>query len=566
MAVLTSTLRKLRHVASDPVLRRWLVGRATGRWSAMTSFTAHRPPYLSELHALSAEPGAVGFSELPYVMPDRHLDLNLAGRIMRIEPGEEGDLFTRDFDDLENYLALHRFAWLPLLGEEFDHAWLCSLWRAWRYAHGEPSAEWSWHPYTASERIVNILGYAQRHGLPGPLDDTLDVLGRHGPTVFNKLEYFGDQNTGNHLANNGRGLFLGGIALGREDWADVGGKILLEEACRIFRPSGILREGSSHYHLLLTRSYVECWLAARAAGRAETEALQVIARNALAVIPELFLPGAFPLIGDISPDCPPQHLSGLVNPGIRSGWVGLLSPEDFQALNDLMNCPPVGDLRSDGWLRADFHDWSGIWYAAPAGWSPYPGHGHQDCGGFELHHEGEAVFVDPGRGSYSDTGEAVSANTHNCLTVDGVDPYPVNRPYYDDTFRRDFGGPPPILEHEDNVVTLFHGGYRRLRGGGDVFRKWVSEPGSIDISDRVEGRGAHLISRNLVTTLPVEQSDDGVFIRGERCGYRVSGDVRPSLKPQTVWRAYGEGIPAMSVRFDVNAQLEWSGHIRVEAV
>ncbi len=559
-------LRKFRQLASDPVLRRWLAGRAVGRWPGEPSYTAHRPPYLSEPGVLPSEPGTMDFAELPTAMPTSPLTLSLAGHEIRLEPGDENNVFDRRFDDQEIYLALHRFAWLPIIDEGFTPAWLGALWKAWRDSHGEPYDGWSWHPYTASERLVNMIRYGRRHGLPAPLADTLAILGRHGPVILARLEYFGAQYTGNHLANDGRGLFLGGLALDIPEWADIGGRILTAEAERIFSPSGILREGSSHYHLLLTRSYAECWLAARAAGRPDTHDLEAITEKALSVIPALSLPGGFPLVGDISPDCPPEHLLGLLDTSLDVGWIGRLEPADRLALRQLMSGVVPDDPHADGWLRADIQGWAGLWHAAPHGWSTMPGHGHQDCGSFEMHFDGEAVFVDPGRGAYGENGEAVrycSAAVHNSLIVDDDNPYAANRPYYDDTFRRLVGGEAPVLSLQDDVITLCHSGFGRLRGGGKICRKWLPGPNGLDIVDRVEGRGRHRVRRHLVTPHAVTEENDGVLITGDKNSYRIRADTAPSVSAMMAWRAYGQGLPATSICFDVNARLPWEGRINV---
>ena len=75
--------------------------------------------------------------------------------------------------------------------------------------------------------------------------------------------------------------------------------------------------------------------------------------------------------------------------------------------------------------------WSGLWFLSPEGWSPMPGHGHQDAGGFEVHWKDTPLFVDVGRGAYGDDGEAAlyrSALVHNGLTLDDLDPYPPHKP------------------------------------------------------------------------------------------------------------------------------------------
>ncbi len=569
--MIDALFRKARQVVADPALRRWLLCRAVGRTAGAPAVAAHRPPYLERLLPLRAESPASSFSELAHGEPAAPVALPLPGGPLRMEPGEGESVFRRSFDDIERRLALHRFAWLPLLGGDADPAWVNALWGAWRKQFGTPSDDCAWHPYTAAERAINILDFGRRRGLPGPLDDTVAVLAAHAPAIADRLEYFGDHHTSNHLANNGRGLYLLGLALGMERSAELGARILIEEARRVFSPSGVLREGSSHYHLLLTRAYVNAWLAARADDRAETTALEYEARKTLAVIPPLILPGGLALIGDVSPDCPPEFLMGLAaGNDARRGWTGLLEESGRDALVALRDsCQPVAaaHLAADGWLRADFGPWSGLWHAAPEGWSHMPGHGHQDCGGFEVHYAGEPLFRDLGRGAYGEDGDAAryrSAHTHNTLTVDGADPYPPNKPYYDDAFRRRVGGPPPRLERDEHGVILEHHGFARLHGGGRVRRQWSFSPTGLRLADRVEGGGRHIVSRRLHTTHAVETGAAGVLIRARDHTFRLAAEGTVSLSPVTFWPAYGAGKPATAIEIEIEAALPWDGELAVE--
>ena len=567
--------RKASQVVGDPVLRRWLMARALGRWPGPPPFTPGRPPYLDGVTlpppvALATQSGAgLAFLEIPATEPRDPMMLPLPAETVTVEPGQEGALMRRDFADTETLLGLHRFAWLPVVGPGVDPAWVGALWRAWARQHGTPEKGWAWHPYTAAERAINLLACARRHGLPGPRADAIALLADHAPAMAGCLEYFGENNTSNHLANNGRGLFILGLELGMDASADLGARVLIEEARRIFLPSGVLREASSHYHLLLTRAYAVAWLAACNHGRAETAELEAITRRALAVIPRLVLPGGLPLVGDVSPDCPPGHLSGLLPGGdLNSGWAGLLDEDErgaFRALRD--SCPPVAAnaLLADGWLRADFGPWSGLWYAAPGGWSPMPGHGHQDLGGFELHYEDEAVFRDMGRGSYGPAGDAgCAAPAHNTLIVDGADPYPPNRPYYADGFRAAVADRPPVLAVETDGVKIVHHGNVRHGGIGAVKRRWRFAGNAFDITDRVEGRGRHAVSRFLHTALPVEKTVDGVVLRGENRSYRVVSKVAMSLAPSKFWPVYGESTPATTIEITVRTNLPWESTMTVE--
>ena len=569
--MIDTLIRKARQVMADPTLRRWLILRAMGRTAGEPSFAAHLPPYLDELLPLPAESTTSSFSELREGPPGAPIALPLPGMSLRIEPGEEDSAFRQPLADIETRLALHRFAWLPLLGEDVDPAWVNGLWRAWRKAFGTPFDDWAWHPYTAAERAVNILDFGRRQGLPGPLDDTIAGLAAHAPAIAERLEYFGDHHTSNHLANNGRGLYLLALALGMERSAEVGARILVEEARRVFSASGMLREGSSHYHLLLARAYVNAWLAARAHNRPETPVLEYEARKVLAVIPPLILPGGLPLVGDVSPDCPPPFLMGLAaGTDARHGWTGLLEETDRDALVALRDaCQPVAaaDLAADGWLRADFGPWSGLWHAAPDGWSQMPGHGHQDCGAFEVHYADKPLFRDLGRGAYGEDGDAAlyrSAAIHNTLTVDGADPYPPNKPYYDPAFRLRMGGVPPRLERDQHGVTLEHHGFARLGEGGRVRRHWSFSPSGLRIADSVEGRGRHTVTRRLHTTHSVETMTGGVLIHTPDHTFRLEAEGAVSVAPATFWPAYGSGEPATAIGIEVNGDLPWNGELAVE--
>ena len=115
--------------------------------------------------------------------------------------------------------------------------------RSWVRRFGDDRDGWAWHPYTVAERLVNLIGFAQSSWFAGEQSETLTFLSHHGAAILSHLEYFGENNTGNHLANNGRGLFLGGLELGLDQWADVGGRILIEEGRRIFTSNGLLRGG-----------------------------------------------------------------------------------------------------------------------------------------------------------------------------------------------------------------------------------------------------------------------------------------------------------------------------------
>lgn len=546
--MIAAVTRKVRQVAADPTLRRWLAGRALGRCQTPAPFTVHVPPYAADLLPLSGEtPDPVNaFSTLNTGLPTGPLTLNLPGGSMIVSPDAVDDTFRKSHSDIETELSLHRFQWVCAAGDDVDPSWVNAIWRAWCEAYATPDDGWAWHPYTAAERATNIIRFARRFGLPGDADRTLRILASHGPVIASRLEYFGEHHTSNHLANNGRGLFILGAELGMPKCAALGEAILLNEAARIFSPGGTLREGSSHYHALLTSHYLEC---AALAADYEMSSAPVLARtatNAQKALGQMMLPGGLPLVGDISPDLAPDIL--------------------LQRLG--LSAEPDTDITQDGWTRYQYGDWSGLWHCAPDGWSHMPGHGHQDCGGFELHFGKERVFVDPGRGAYGEDGDAAlyrSAEVHNTLMLNGLDPYPANKPYYDDAFRlRECGGP-PLITTTENMVSVFHGGYTRLGAAGMVQREWKFNDHGFTLTDTVDGRDAHRVTRALVSPLPASVVEGAVLLSGATNSYRVTAEVEPTIEPVTIWQAYGVGEQGARLVFDTHSRLPWSGHVKVEA-
>ena len=257
---------------------------------------------------------------------------------------------------------------------------------------------------------------------------------------------------------------------------------------------------------------------------------------------------------------------------MRGGWLDTLDDTGRAAFLSLREGAGAADgdaLRRDGWLRLDTSRWSGLWHVAPGGWSHMPGHGHQDCGAFELHHASLPLFVDPGRGSYGETGEAAfyrAATSHGGIVLDEADPYPPNRPYYDEAFRRAVAGPPPRLAADEATVRLSHDGFRRLAGGGTLVRQWRFEEDGFVLDDEVNGSGRHRVTRRLVTTLEATNDGDAVRLSGPDGAFVVTGGGPATLAPCTRWEAYGEGRPATRLTWRTATRLPWRGRLEVRVL
>jgi hypothetical protein len=549
-------IRKVGHVLDDPVLRRWLVRRAVGLEKPPPAFTAGQPPYLGA-HGdhVPTKLGALAVMDFPtgkFLPPSASIRIDLAGTTVDLAPEKPTALFAQPYEDLETLLAAHRFAWVPVAGVSVDADWVALLWQTWISGFGDVTSGWPWHAYTAAERAINIIDFSRRFGLPGDLGETSQILARHADIIRGNLEYFGEHYTSNHLSNNGRGLLRIGTALGRADHADTGAQIMVAEAGRIFGRSGVLREGSTHYHLLVTRNYIDAWLDAHAAGLDAAGLLRDIAQRALAVIPGLCLPGGMPLVGDISPDIPPASLGRLLGADEDEGWPANL-PDDRQrdALGFIDENIAVSPdkLAADGWHRFGGHRWQALAFVSPDGWPPMPGHGHEDLGSFELHDGERPIIVDPGRGSYDDMNYA-NAQLHNYLTIDDAGPTAVNRPYYSADYRDRVIGAAPSMSRTRAGGILTITGFGRLNGVGNAVREWRFLEDRLEILDRVEGSGTHRVQRRFHTTADSRMAGTGAMLDFEGAEYNLSSDCQPTVTESVNFGDYGQARPGYQIMFD----------------
>jgi hypothetical protein len=559
--MIDAAIRKTAQVLGDPVLRHWLLRRIAGLEKSPAGFIVGRPPYLGD----EIEPQSPAATDIPvgsFLAPTENIRISLPGQSVELSADDPSALFAKPYDDIETLLGAHRFAWVPVAGEDLDPDWVASLWQCWVGGFGDGDSGWPWHAYTAAERAINIIDFSRRFGLPGPRDATVALLARHAEIIRGGLEYFGEHYTSNHLSNNGRGLLRIGTALGLKNYADTGAKIMVAEGGRIFGRSGVLREGSTHYHLLVTRNYIDAWLDARAGGLDQTDMLREIAARAIAAIPGLCLSGGLPLIGDISPDVKPGYLGKLHDADNPGAWpANLPASRQRDALSLLSEVSSVSPdrLAEDGWHRFGGHDWQALSFVSPDGWPPMPGHGHQDLGSFELHDGDIPIIVDPGRGSYADPQYEV-APVHNGVTIDGRSPTPVNRPYYATAFRdRIFASPPEMQRTRDGRV-LRDAGFGYLKAVTSVEREWRFSKAGVEISDRISGRGRHGICRRFCTPLAVTREADAVIMSAGSRSYRLLPGAEFRLEDITCWSAYGEGRPATQIIS------EWHGSLPFEAV
>ncbi len=538
-------------------------------------YEAHCPPYLDQKKVNSLK-NQISNKEIIFgnqSIPDSSAYLILVSSRILIESNNAITLFSKNFHDIEMNLSAHRFSWLQKLETNQPEIWASYMWKVWHENFFNNPIGWHWHPYTASERAINILDFERKYSNFNIFSNLNESLRQHASVILKGLEYFGDYGTSNHLANNGRGLYRIGLKLGDQNIISLGKSILLNESKRIFLPSGFLNEESSHYHLLYTQRYIDVWLAAVRHDRNEAEKFLRIVQRCLSILPHLFLGNRLSLIGDISPDCEPNYLLCLYT-GKKNGWLARLSLEErqqYSSLSKTLESCDIERLKKDGIYKGQFGHWSGIWHCARDGWSAMPGHGHQDIGSCELMFYQTLLLVDPGRNRYGDGSKEqqyILPSAHSSLTINDQSSFPINRPYYSKDFRQKICGPRRTFTNTENTVQISHQGFSRISNVGSFSRNWIFGEKTVCIEDNVKGTENVKIVRYLQTPIQPKVEDGNIILVEGDFKFRISSEARGDfiIEPAVLWTSYGKGEEGWRISFDNKVKLPWRGNLMIEVL
>ncbi len=437
------------------------------------------------------------------------------------------------FEDSEQLVSLHRWGWLL--------HWFTHAVDPGNYSIGMALIDnWCtnasinlqreiYEPYTAGERICNALIYAAITKIP-LAQGTRHTLLCAADRLTQTIEYYWFDQAGNHVINNARALYFAGQYFGVTTYSVLAKSILSHELARLIYHDGFLREGSSHYHFLITRWLLEiAWLA----GQNNDEGLlkqmdrvlpQMVARCWFLIIPKP-TPGEYtmPLIGDVSPDVTWEWLLDLpwsnlaryyhvshqsrlrpIQRGV-SAILDALAGQDMPAAAEEQ--PPI--IRSNlfhvqsfpesGWYRVDWHEFTMVWHIEPQGTPLFASHGHCDLGSFCFYWRGQEILIDPGRLNYQlhhPLGRyGIGAAAHNSLCIDGYDPFVyLDRTHYPKTYSQKKVS--VWIEHnlESFRLVIEHEGFTRLAGDTIIHRRSFDlTHDEIVMSDQLTGKNTHTV-------------------------------------------------------------------------
>ncbi|MBT8574537.1 hypothetical protein G6701_03410 [Polynucleobacter paneuropaeus] len=418
-----------------------------------------------------------------------------------------------------------------------------------------PKTDQAWEIYSCCERIANLSLLFGSYPLIKDRfdkDQLISFYVDNGNWIASHLEYYGLEQTNNHFFNNGRALIIAGVVLNHQAWVDTGLSIFRKFAPLLFGSDGFLREGSSHYHLVVAGWYFDGLQFARTkVNLLESDPLIRLAHLVGDACQQFSaaLPDMATHIGDISPDINPK-LSLARLSAIYSYWLdgGQPSPESVSPLSkEWLFIHTVKDVVIARWSK----QWP----------VKYTTHAHADLGSFVWRHRERWILVDPGRIDYTIKGnQQLWAKSHNTLLINGVPPlaesvlsagiwYPK---FYTQAQIESVAG-------KEGELALTHNGFSRVIPNLIHTRKLNLMDGELKVVDKLQGSGA--VKVQFIWNF----SPEFVVLKNNLMGdHEVQVDLVCKDSRQLVHHAqaeqytysgsYGEGIPAH--RMIVNCELD----------
>jgi hypothetical protein len=247
------------------------------------------------------------------------------------------------FTEIEDCHALHRLYWAAryartaAFGHRDAYTALRASWRKWLQS---THSSVTFAPYTVAERIASLseclfwLGHCK--GADAAVIISMkEQVWKDGQRLSNNIEY--ELGVHNHLLNDARGLFRASRMLpdvsDAPKWRELAFRLWEEYFPKLVMEDGTFAEQSSHYQLLLSRTALEYFLAARLCVTPFPEGLQARLSRMLKIANDLLRPdGSLPRFGDNSPDHTVEDLWGLMSAAYYHGLLqtaprhGMITP------------------------------------------------------------------------------------------------------------------------------------------------------------------------------------------------------------------------------------------------
>lgn len=443
--------------------------------------------------------------------------------------------WSKNLTDSEDEESLHRWNWsiynLSSISEKDKLGlvfWTQKQHESWiekfqkEISDNATSNQLRWESYTVSERVSNSVIFYHLTLGGWPSVDISNALKEQVYFLIKNLEYFG-KNTGNHVINNARAIYLAGVSFDCPEWRELAFFIIERELPVLITEDGFLREGSSHYQFLFTRWMLEIsYFSSIVNDKKMRELLSLYVKslikqcNFFLVYDKTICKWSIPLFGDISPDFQPEWLLALPWSNLADQPPCLL--EQYKITNDSWNSLWISKYinKTDDKLCANRYKINMISNHPESGWfrggvkgtvifmrvdkkliPEYVGHHHHDMYHFCLYYKGQPILVDSGRLNYKYKGLwsefGISTHAHNSILIDGIGTIPKRSRSYPIEYtqannRVDF------LKKENLIRYILSSScFKRIDPDLSVSRSITLSENKCLVNDIFYGTGEHLI-------------------------------------------------------------------------
>jgi hypothetical protein len=344
-----------------------------------------------------------------------------------------------DFKDEEIINSMHRCYWFFYDYNKLDKiviADLNNLIKAWIFENQYQYNDVAWHPYTSTERVMSYcISFLLKEPFSKLKDSIVNdnvIRSLFNNTIINNLkslEYYPSGISYNHVVNDLRGVLASAILLDDEKLKMETFKQLIFELNLILDDDGILREGSSHYHLIITRWILEmeCFLCESG----EIELVSILKTYTTKMLKgvNFFISGlsinSMPLFGDISPDLDPEwilrYFKELLNTHSGSKTYATMLKSRIDIGQRISN--ESDTLSLSNYTRISKGDWIVFIKHQFSRGEFFPNHSHDDNFNIIVYFKGERLIIDPGRDSYllpPTKNVFCSSESHNIRVINGI--------------------------------------------------------------------------------------------------------------------------------------------------
>ncbi len=407
-------------------------------------------------------------------------------------------------DDLVSWVFLQQNDWINRFQDEINET---SVNRSLR-----------WESYTVSERVSNSIIFYHLTLKKSPSCKFSKSIQEQTHYLIHNLEYFG-KNTGNHIINNARAIYLSGVFFDCCEWRELALTIIKREIPAIITIDGFMREGSSHYQFIFTRWLLEVYYFSLLNNdEIMKEFITPYVRNLIKQCHFFTIKKSsggvnIPLFGDISPDSTPEWICTLpwselavsllqpeFNLDSKGGhWKDLWSHINIRSENKESNCNSslIVNYPSSGWFRGSINNLTVFIRSDKELIPSYVGHHHNDVYHFCLFYQGHPILIDSGRLNYnpdsrwSDFG--VTERAHNSILIDGLGSVPRNNNLYPMGYKQANNRVHFVKKNESIAYSIYSSCFKRIHFNISVTREITLKKNQCIVEDIFIGSGEHQV-------------------------------------------------------------------------